>query len=478
MYYKLKSNVLFRNYETYGYITDDRNYRYIKDEVIGDRVVSDSGAVFLSALSKQPKSIDEICVEIQNQYHDIDFDLIREDAEEFFSELVCDGFICSGETTTECNKNDYFFSYKKINNKVKINGNKNIDTSTIDFFEKNHNDKNRLTSVHIEITSKCNERCIHCYIPHDNKIKSMDTQHIYTILEQCRSMNVLHITLSGGEPMLHKDFCGILKKCREYDFAVSVLTNLTLLTDKILDEMKLNSLLGVQTSLYSTVPAIHDSITKMTGSLKKTQSSILKIIDNNIPLQISCPVMKQNKDTYNNVIEWAKNYGINTSDDYALIAEYNHSTQNLCNRLSLDEIRILLNNKMLNDEGFVNKLIDEFNNKSDISPEDPVCSVCTLSLCIAENGNVYPCAGWQDYVIGNVLNEPLKNIWENSCKVKSLRNIKKKDFPQCMRCELKNICSMCMVRNANEDCNGNHLSINKYFCDITKLKKELLLKIS
>ena len=88
MYYKLKSNILFRKYETYGYITDDRNYRYIKDEVIGERIVSDSGAVFLSTLSKQPKSINKICLEIQNIYPDIDINLIRNDAEDFFSELV------------------------------------------------------------------------------------------------------------------------------------------------------------------------------------------------------------------------------------------------------------------------------------------------------------------------------------------------------------------------------------------------------
>ncbi|EAB3418217.1 radical SAM protein, partial [Salmonella enterica] len=272
MYYKLKSNILFRKYETYGYITDDRNYRYIKDEVIGERIVSDSGAVFLSTLSKQPKSINKICLEIQNIYPDIDINLIRNDAEDFFSELVSDGFICSGETVVECDNNDYFFSYEKINNKVQANINKDNDNSTIGFFETNFNDKNRLTSVHIEITSKCNERCIHCYIPHGSKIKSMDTQHIYSILEQCKDMNVLHITLSGGEPMLHKEFCSILKKCREYDFAVSVLTNLTLLTDDILAEMKLNGLLGVQTSLYSTDPTVHDSITKMTGSFKKTKS--------------------------------------------------------------------------------------------------------------------------------------------------------------------------------------------------------------
>ncbi|WP_244606692.1 PqqD family peptide modification chaperone [Escherichia coli] len=113
MYYKLKSNILFRKYETYGYITDDRNYRYIKDEVIGERIVSDSGTVFLSNLSKQPKSINKICLEIQNIYPDIDINLIRNDAEDFFSELVSDGFICSGETVAECDNNDYFFSYKK-----------------------------------------------------------------------------------------------------------------------------------------------------------------------------------------------------------------------------------------------------------------------------------------------------------------------------------------------------------------------------
>ncbi len=474
MYYKLKSNVLFRKYETYGYITDDRNYRYIKDNIIGELIVSESGAVFLSSLSKTPQSFDKICTIIQEKYPETELNLIKNDVQEFFSELVFDGFICKGETKTECNDNDYAFSYKKISNKVEANANEDDENSTIDFFEKEGAEINRLTSVHIEITSKCNERCIHCYIPHDNKIKTLDIKHIYDILEQCKNMNVLHITLSGGEPMLHKGFCDILKKCRDYDFAVSVLTNLTLLTDDIVDEMKQHGLLGVQTSLYSTDPVIHDSITKMTGSFEKTKSSILKLIDNNIPLQISCPIMKQNKNCYSGVIEWARHHNINASDDYALIAEYDHTNKNICNRLSLDEVRTILNNKVLEDEHYINKLKGDNVSISNISPEDPVCSICSLSLCISENGNVYPCAGWQDCVLGNVFNDSLKNIWYFSDKIKSLRNLKKKDFPKCMQCDQKNICSMCMVRNANEDCNGNHLKINEYFCEITKLKKNLL----
>lgn len=51
-------------------------------------------------------------------------------------------------------------------------------------------------------------------------------------------MNIIHVTLSGGEPLLHKDIIGFLRKCREFDLSVNVLSNLTLLNDKIISEMK------------------------------------------------------------------------------------------------------------------------------------------------------------------------------------------------------------------------------------------------
>lgn len=474
MYFKLKSNVLFRNYGDYGYITDDRNYRYVKDEVIGERIVSESGAVFLSTLNKTPKSTLNICAELLAKFKDASIEIIRDDVEEFFSELVCDGFLCKGETAAECNSNDYLFTYKDIDSKVKVDISKDNPDNTNEFFEKHESEVNRLTSVHIEITSKCNERCIHCYIPHEKKIKTLDTENIYSLLKQCKDMNVLHITLSGGEPMLHKDFCDILKQCREYDFSVSVLTNLTLLTDEVVTEMKLNGLLGVQTSLYSTVPVIHDSITKMTGSFKKTESSILKLVENDIPLQISCPVMKQNKNCYRDVIEWAKKYGVAVSYDYALIAEYDHSNKIIGNRLSLNEVSDVIKDKSSNDKNYLDRLKDDLVNKSHVDPEDPICSICSVSVCIAENGNVYPCAGWQYCVLGNILETSLNDVWHFSRKINLLRMIKRKDFPKCMQCDIKGTCSMCLVRNANEDCNGDYLNVNEYFCNITKMKKELL----
>ena len=334
----------------------------------------------------------------------------------------------------------------------------------------------QLTNLHIEIISKCNERCVHCYIPHDNKVSYIEPDLFYDILKQCKDMRLLHLTLSGGEPMLHKNFCDFLRKCKEYDFSVNVLSNLTLLNDEIINEMKANPLLGVQVSLYSMDSNIHDEITQMKGSLEKTKNAILKLIENDIPLQISCPIMKQNKNCYEDVINWAKKHKIHASDDYGIIARYNHTTQNLNCRLSMNEIKEIIDNKVANDSKYIEQLEIEAEKKRNMTLTDSICSVCQSSICIADNGNVYPCAGWQDYIVGNAKETSINDIWDNSIQVQYLRDLQKKDFPKCVQCPDKEYCTMCMVRNANENPQGDPLVVNEFFCDIARLNRKIMLE--
>lgn len=291
-------------------------------------------------------------------------------------------------------------------------------------------------------------------------------------------MRLLHLTLSGGEPMMHRHFCDFLRKCKEYDFSVNILSNLTLLNDEIVTEMKTNCLLGVQVSLYSMDPNIHDEITKTKGSFERTKSAIMKLIENDIPLQISCPIMKQNKNCYDGVVDWAKKHKIDVGDDYVIIAEYNHSTKNLSCRLSIDEVKEVIAKKIAKDKTYLEQIKKEAEKKSNIAPEDSVCSVCHSSICVADNGNVYPCAGWQDYIVGNVKKLSLKEIWDNSEKVQYLRSLTKRNFPKCIHCSEKDYCTMCMVRNANEHPQGDPLVVNEFFCNIAKLNRKMALEFT
>ena len=484
MFLKRKSNIIFRNYNSFGYITDNRNFGYKKTDDgkndIGDKILSESGTVFFSVLDRKPQTLDEIAEKIAKQFIDVDINTIKEDAKDFYCLLEQDGFIVSGETDIECEEKDTRFSYKMSEPTYQKDGiSHNIlhpRKSTQDFLEEYFNGKPQLTNIHIEITSKCNERCIHCYIPHENKIHNIDPALFYDILQQCKNMNLLHLTISGGEPMLHKNFCDFIKKCREYDFSVNILSNLTLLDDNILEEMKANPLLGIQVSLYSMNPKIHDEITQMKGSFEKTKNAILKLIENDIPLQISCPIMKQNKDCYDDVVKWAENHKIQVGDDYVIIARYNHTINNLNCRLSIDEVKNLICNKATNNPNYLEQLEAEAEKKKYIEPSDFVCSVCNSSICIAENGNVYPCAGWQDYIVGNVKEVSLNDIWNNSEKVQYLRDLRRRDFPKCIHCSDKEYCTICMVRNANESSTGDPLAVNEYFCNIAKINKELAIE--
>ena len=182
--------------------------------------------------------------------------------------------------------------------------------------------------------------------------------------------------------------------------SVNVLSNLTLLTDDILSEMKKNPLLSVQVSLYSMDATVHDSITKLSGSFEKTKAGILRLCDENIPVQISCPIIKQNKDTYVDVLHWGWDHNIAVATEPVIFAAYDHSGCNLANRLSIEEVDDVLTVQM--QEGYAESLHKIAMDRESLTGNDPICSVCRYSFCVTASGTVFPCAGWQNNVIGDL----------------------------------------------------------------------------
>jgi radical SAM protein with 4Fe4S-binding SPASM domain len=444
-------------------------------------VVDSSGAVFLKALSRKPQPLEEICREIAKSFIDVSYADITEDVIDFYSIMEEDGFIVSGETEAELNRKDVRFSYSLLEPKTIKNDFtpliQRATNNTQDFLTEHFKNDPRLISMQIELTSRCNERCVHCYIPHENKISDIAPGLFYDVLDQCKEMGVWSLTLSGGEPMLHKNFCDFLGKAKEYDLSVNILSNLTLLNDEIISAMKNTRLSSVQVSLYSMKAEIHDSITQLKGSFYKTTENILRLIENDIPLQISCPAMKQNKNCFTEVLDWAHKHKVRAETDFIMMARYDHSTDNLNYRLDLDEVGKIITDVIEYDPYYQEELLKADFEKEETrdTSNDIVCGVCIDSICMVANGNIYPCAGWQGYICGNVRETPLKEIWENSSKVQYLRGLRKKDFYECMSCVDRSFCAMCMVRNANENPNGDPLIINKHFFFFFRLNKEIVL---
>ena len=68
-------------------------------------------------------------------------------------------------------------------------------------------------SVHLDLTYRCNERCEHCYLEHDDK-GEMTTAEIFDVFDQLADAGVFFLVLSGGEPLLRRDFFPILERAR------------------------------------------------------------------------------------------------------------------------------------------------------------------------------------------------------------------------------------------------------------------------
>ena len=477
MFYRQKKDTYIRNYDGLGYITSTG--------IFNDRVVNKSGAVFLSALSRKGQTLDELVDKIMPSFVDVSRETIKADAEEFYNALVIDGFIIKGETEAELDKKDIGFTYNAIQPKtIREDFTPTIqraDSDTQEFLEKHFAGKPHLNSFQIELTSKCNERCVHCYIPHKFKLYNITDELYYSTLEQLSKMGVLNVTLSGGECMCHPRFKEYLRAAKKYDFYVTILSNLTLLDDEIIEIMKEGNVSSVQTSLYSMIPEHHDAITQLQGSFYKTRDAILKLIENDLPLHVSCPTMKSNKDDYSDVLRWCHEHKIRAQTDYIMMAEYNHETENLANRLSVEEAGKVISSIMADDVDYQNAILaPNFVarcNENQFNPERRLCGVGISSCCMVSNGNVYPCAGWQEMVLGNLNETLLQEIWDNSEKIKWLRGLKMKDLGggECCKCDKAAFCAPCMVRNANESPTGNPLEINRHFCAVAAKNKQIVL---
>lgn len=480
---KMSNRMLVRQSKnTFIRIYDNGEFAYVNNQMTRhDRSYDENGACFLSVISRIPQSINTIVEKIASIY-DVPQQSIYSDVLDFIKELEYHEFVVTGENVEELDNKDISFSYDMGNPRTLANADTNLigetDSTTQDYLLKHDRIHPRLASLQFELSGRCNERCIHCYIPNYKKNVGLDLSfdRFKYIIDQFVEMGGLEVTLSGGEALLNKDIHQMLLYAREKDLQINILSNLIALKDEDIPLLKEVNLSLVQTSLYSMNPVIHDEITTIKGSFEKTKSSIEKLHAADIPIQISCPIMKANKDGYDAVMKYAQSLKVKYQTDYIMMAQTDMSVSNLSNRLTLKETENIIKEILQYDDDYKEKTL-ALESLSSIPESEymemPYCGVGINQICVTVNGDMFPCPGWQAMVVGNIFKQSLEKIWKNSKELQLIRNVRRGDFPKCIKCEAKDYCNMCLVRNYNEN-NGDMFEINKHFCEVAFLNKRLV----
>ena len=151
------------------------------------------------------------------------------------------------------------------------------------------NGKSPLTSLDIELTERCNNNCIHCYInqpAEDEQIikKELGTNKIKTIISEAAALGCLTIKFTGGEPLVREDFEEIYIHTRKLGIKVALLTNATLITPRLADIFsRIPPLEDIEITYYGMRRSSYEAVSRVPGSFKAASRGINLLVKKKVP---------------------------------------------------------------------------------------------------------------------------------------------------------------------------------------------------
>ena len=295
-------------------------------------------------------------------------------------------------------------------------------------------------SVQLDLTYRCNERCVHCYLDHHDH-GEMTTAEIKNLLDQMAEAGVFYLTISGGEILMRRDFFEILEYARLRTFCIKLKTNGILIRKKEADRIKALGVESVQISIYSHVPEVHDAITKLPGSLEQSIEAIRRLRAHGIQVTMANVLMVQNANDYAGVRALAAELGAQFIMD-PMITPMMDGDRSILN-LNIDETAL---REVLRNESLTGASIEEFCAPPQGPDADALdmlpCSAGHTACYVSPYGDVYPCVQFP-LPSGNVRNTKFVDIWRDSPQLNEVRSITLRDMPSCSKCTHGGTCTRC-----------------------------------
>jgi len=294
-------------------------------------------------------------------------------------------------------------------------------------------------SVHLDITYRCNERCVHCYLDHDDH-GEMTTAEIFDVLTQLADAGVFFLSLSGGEVLMRRDFFEIVERARQLLFNVKVKTNGVMIREKEAARLRQLGVEQVQISVYSHRPEIHDAITKLPGSLKRTIEAIRFLKSQGLKVVIANVLMTDNFFDNTGVMALANELEVSYTLDPTITPKMDGDTSVLALRIPGSDLKQVFRS----DELVGN--VEEFCAPPP-APDDDImdglpCSAGHTACYISPYGDVFPCVQFP-LPSGNLRRQKFSDIWQNSSQLKDVRSIRARDLPTCSTCAHVGTCTRC-----------------------------------
>jgi len=342
-------------------------------------------------------------------------------------------------------------------------------------------------TVSLELTERCNYDCIHCYINRPandvkRQKKEMDFGTIKGIIDAATQEGCLFCLVTGGEPLLRKDFPEIYRYLKKKGLLVTVFTNAALIDQKIGRLFKMFPPHEVEITVYGATQKVYESITRRKGSFKKFQRGIDILERNRVPFRFKTIALKKNI----NEIEAIRSFCLSRAPseifrfDPVLQLTYRGNRQKntliKSNRLSAKEI-VRLDLQDFNRS----KVITKWCSESSVKPAGHCghlisCTAGESSFAVDAYANFKLCLS---LVHPDCMLDLRKNTFTYAWnvftpQVKSTKIRDRKSMEECFHCEYAGFCSNCVALSYLE-----YATMEKpipWLCELTKARAAVFSK--
>ena len=289
-----------------------------------------------------------------------------------------------------------------------------------------------LFSAQIGLTNRCNENCIHCLVCRRPACE-LTTREVKAIICELRELNCMNVTFTGGEAMLREDFFEILNFTKQKGIGIKFLSNGTLVSETNIKQLKIINPLNIQISLYGATSKTHDYTTRLKGSFDMTANALRLFRENKIKFSVATMVMRHNFHELPRMKEISKKNRWKIMFDFLIRPRDDGYKTPLKTRVTDSQIKQAIKLRLL---PFVTK---QGNLRHGKKKNLCVSNIGRIHIYVSHEGNVFPNIGSR-IGIGNIKNERLGDIWQNSKKLSWLRNLTISGF-ECSKCSyLLNCC--------------------------------------
>jgi len=307
-----------------------------------------------------------------------------------------------------------------------------------------------------ETTQACDLKCVHCRVnsrPHRHPLE-LSTAEAFHLIDQVAKMKVPEFVLTGGDPLKRADLLPIVQYASQHGVRTALTPSITpLLVRQAIFDLKQSGLMRLAVSLDGSTPQLHDAFRGAPGSYKRSLEAMAWCHEAKLPVQVNTTVSRRTFADLDNIIELLVKERVVMWNLFFLVPNGRAQMNDLLTaeehelvfaKLYESSVRAKFQIKTTEGQHYRQFVLQQGKRKCLAKPDEDAPKDLIDGkgfVYVSHTGEVYP-SGFMPLSAGNILWEPLSEIYQNSPLFRSLRDSS----------QLRGKCGPCEF---NDECGGS-----------------------